>query len=334
MKLGTLKNSQKRDGELVVVSADNRKAVRVPQIAVNLREAVENWGLVKPKLEKVYSDLNSGRVDGAGGGTFDVDEAKFHSPFPRAFQWVDGSAFIHHVKLVRMARKAPLPETLLTVPLMYQGGSDDFLAPREDIPQRSFSHGTDFEGEVAVVVDDVPMGIAPEDAVHKVLLFMIVNDVSLRGLISEELATGFGFFQSKPSSAFAPFAVTADELKGAWMDGRIHLPLHVKYNDTFFGDADAGQMHFHFGQLIAHAARTRNLKAGTIVGSGTVSNEDRKRGSSCLAEKRMIEQIDSGTIQTPFMKVGDSVQVDMLDHEGRNIFGTILQKVAPAMSEA
>ncbi len=333
MKLGTLKNSQKRDGELVVVSADNRRAVRVPQIAANLREAIESWTLTKPKLEKIYSDLNSGRVDGAGGGAFEVDETKFLSPLPRAFQWVDGSAFIHHVKLVRMARKAPLPETLLTVPLMYQGGSDDFLAPHEDIPQRSFAHGTDFEGEVAVVVDDVPMGISPAEAIDKVVLFMIVNDVSLRGLIPEELASGFGFFHSKPSSAFAPFAVTGEELKGAWKEGRVHLPLHVKYNGAFFGDADAGEMHFHFGQLIAHAARTRNLKAGTIVGSGTVSNEDRKRGSSCLAEKRMLEQIDSGSIQTPFMRVGDTVQMDMLDHEGRNIFGTICQKVTAAMSE-
>jgi fumarylacetoacetate (FAA) hydrolase len=325
MKLGTLK-SKSRDGELIVVSPDGKTAVRAVSVAPSLREAVENWSVTKPQLQKLSDELNAGRAAGA----FAVDETKLHSAFPRAFQWADGSAFIHHVKLVRMARKAPLPETLLTVPLMYQGGSDDFLAPLEDIPQLDVKHGTDFEGEVAVVVDDVPMGISPEKALDKVLLVMIVNDVSLRGLIPEELASGFGFFQSKPSSAFAPFAVTPDELKGAWREGRVHLPLHVKLNGQFFGKADAGQMHFHFGQLIAHAARTRNLKAGTIIGSGTVSNEDQSLGSSCLAEKRMIEIIASGEAKTPFLKVGDEVQMEMLDQNGRNIFGTIRQRVAKA----
>ncbi len=326
MKLGTLKHPKKRDGELVVVSSDNKMAIRATPVASSLREAVENWAQAKPALETISLALNAG----AAAGAFPVDENLFHSPLPRAFQWADGSAFLHHVKLVRMARKAPLPETLYTVPLMYQGGSDDFLTPREDVPQLDFDHGTDFEGEVAVIVDDVPMGISPERALEKVLLFMIVNDVSLRGLIPAELAQGFGFLQSKPSSAFGPFAVTADELKGAWREGRVHLPLDVKYNDRFFGNADAGHMHFHFGQLIAHAARTRHLKAGTIIGSGTVSNEDPARGSSCLAEKRMIETIETGRASTPFMKVGDTVRIEMLDKDGRSIFGAIHQRVAQA----
>lgn len=326
MKLGSLKSASSRDGELIVVSSDNRQAVRANAIAPSLREAVENWKQTKPQLEKLYSELNFGKAP----GSFAINESELHSAFPRTFQWADGSAFLQHVKLVRMARKAPLPETLYTVPLMYQGGSDDFLAPREDIPQLDFKHGTDFEGEVAVVVDDVPMGISPERALEKVILFLIVNDVSLRGLIPEELAQGFGFLQSKPSSAFAPFAVTEDELAGAWREGRIHLPLNVQYNNQFFGNADAGQMHFHFGQLIAHAARTRNLKAGTVIGSGTVSNEDPARGSSCLAEKRMIETIELGSPVTPFMKVGDTIQIEMFDPSGKNIFGTICQRVAQA----
>jgi fumarylacetoacetate (FAA) hydrolase len=325
MKLGSLK-SKSRDGELIIVSADNASGVRATGIANSLREAIENWAQVKPKLQALSDDLHTGQAK----GVFRIDETQLHSAMPRAFQWADGSAFIHHVKLVRMARKAPLPETLETVPLMYQGGSDDFLAPLEDIPQLDPKHGTDFEGEVAVIVDDVPMGISPERALDKILLFMIVNDVSLRGLIPEELASGFGFFQSKPSSAFAPFAVTEDELRGAWKNGRIHLPLSVKLNGEFFGNADAGKMHFHFGQLIAHAARTRNLKAGTVIGSGTVSNDDPKVGSSCLVERRMIETIETGEAKTPFMKVGDTIQIEMFDRDGRNIFGTIRQKVATA----
>ena len=325
MKLGSLK-AKSRDGELIVVSSDNRMAVRATGIASSLREAVETWATSKPKLEALAKELNAGKAQGA----FQIDETQLHSAFPRAFQWADGSAFIHHVKLVRMARKAPLPETLTTVPLMYQGGSDDFLAPLEDVPQLDPKHGTDFEGEVAVVVDDVPMGISPERALEKIVLLMIVNDVSLRGLIPEELAGGFGFFQSKPSSAFSPFAVTPDELHGAWKGGRIHLPLSVKLNDKFFGKADAGQMHFHFGQLIAHAAKTRNLKAGTIIGSGTVSNDDPNVGSSCLVERRMIEIIESGEAKTPFMQIGDVVQIEMFDKDGKNIFGTIRQKVAKA----
>ena len=326
MKLGTLK-TESRDGELVVVSRDNKRAVRATQVAKNLREAIENWAITKPKLEELFNALERGSV----AGEFAVDTKKFHSPLPRAFQWADGSAFIHHVKLVRMSRNAPLPETLETVPLMYQGGSDSFLTPYEDIPQIDFAHGTDFEGEVAVVTDDVPMGVTAEKALEHIVLTLMVNDVSLRGLIPEELAQGFGFFQSKPSSAFGPFAVTLDELGPAWREGRIQLPLDVQYNGEFFGNAHAGAMHFHFGQLIAHAARTRDLKAGTIIGSGTVSNEDRARGSSCLAEKRMLEKIHDGVIKTPFMKVGDTIRMEVKDESGRSVYGVIEQKVAAAV---
>ncbi len=323
MKLGSLKSTQSRDGELIVVSSDNKKFFRATGVAPSLRVAIENWHESRPRLEKIYQDLNAGKIQGEA-----VDEQMLHSALPRSFQWADGSAFIQHIKLVRKARGAELPETLYTVPLMYQGGSDSFLAPREDIPQISEEHGTDFEGEVAVIVDDVPMGVTPEKALDHIILFMIVNDVSLRGLIPQELAQGFGFFVSKPSSAFSPFTVTADELGGAWRDGRIHLPLKVEYNGQFFGRANAGEMHFHFGQLIAHAAQTRPLAAGTIIGSGTVANEDTAVGSSCLAEKRMLEKINDGAIKTPFMKVGDTIKIEMLDDQGRNIFGTIFQKVS------
>lgn len=322
MKLASLKTTH-RDGELIVVSKDNQRALKASQVAPSLREAIENWDKAKPQLEKLYSSLNEGKVE----GEFEVDQKKLHSPMPRSFQWADGSAFIHHIKLVRMARNAPLPETLETVPLMYQGGSDSFLTPYEDIPQVDFSHGTDFEGEFGVIVGDVPIGVTPEEALEKIVLFVMINDVSLRGLIPEELAQGFGFFQSKPSSAFGPFAVTPDELNGSYQNGRVHLPLQVTYNGEFFGKANAGEMHFHFGQLIAHAARTRPLAAGTIIGSGTVSNENPEMGSSCLAEKRMLEKINEGAIKTPFMKVGDTIKMEVFDAHGRNVFGTIEQKV-------
>ena len=323
MKVATLRHPEKRDGELIVVSQDNQKGVKVSEIAPNLLVAMDNWSATKPKLEEVYAKLNAGDQPGA----FDINPCELHSPLPRTFQWADGSAFIHHIRLVRMARNAPMPEGLETVPLMYQGGSDSFLAPLDSIPQVDFAHGTDFEGEVGVIVGDVPMGVTPEQALNHIELVVIINDVSLRGLIPDELKAGFGFFQGKPSSAFAPFAVTPDELGSAWQDGRIHLPLQVELNGEFFGKANAKEMHFHFGELIAHAARTRHLKAGTIIGSGTVSNEDRSMGSSCLAEKRMIEKIDEGTVKTPFMKVGDKVKIEMLDGQGKNIFGTIEQEV-------
>lgn len=324
MKLGSLKSSKSLDGELIVVSCDLKKAVRVPQIAASLREAVEKWSATEPALQKVSQDLNAGRAAGA----FDLQESDLLSALPRTWLFADGSAFIHHIKLVRMARKAPLPETLLTVPLMYQGDCGQFLAPREDIPQVDMSHGTDFEGEVGVITDFVPMGVTADDALSRIRLFVLINDVSLRGLIPGELAAGFGFFQSKPASALSPFAITADELGDAWKEGRIHLPLDVAYNGQFFGKANASAMHFHFGQLIAHAARTRNLPAGTLIGSGTVSNEDPAMGSSCLAEKRMIEQINEGTPTTPFMKPGDTIKIEMRNSKNENLFGTISQKVS------
>ncbi len=324
MKLGTLK-SKSYDGELVVVSQDNSKFVRVPEIAPSFRVALETWANCKDRLKNVYEDLNSGEIEGEA-----MDESRFHSPLPRTFQWADGSAFLHHVKLVRMARNAEMPERLFEVPLMYQGGGDNFLAPNDDIPQIDFAHGTDFEGEVGVITDYVPMGTSPEDALEKILFLVIINDVSLRGLIPEELKVGFGFFHGKPSSAFAPFAVTPDEIGDSWNAGRIELPLNIEFNGEFFGKANGKEMHFHFGQLIAHAAKTRNLMPGTIIGSGTVSNDSTDAGSSCLAERRMIEKINDGVFKTPFMKVGDTVKMSMSDVTGHNIFGTIKQKVVQA----
>ncbi len=326
MKLATLKHPDKLDGELIVVSRDNEQAVRATHIAPNLREALERWEEIYPSLAALSDHLNAGEA----AGVFPLNTADLHSPLPRSFAWLDGSAFIQHVKLVRKARNAPLPEGLETDPLMYQGGSDSYLAPLEDIPLIDASHGLDFEGEVAVATGTVPMGATPEEAAKHIRLLMLVNDVSLRGLIPAELKKGFGFVISKPSSAFAPFAVTPDELGEAWRDGRIHLPLSVAYNDAFFGSADAGHMHFSFPELLAHAAQTRALTAGTILGSGTVSNEDVQRGSSCLAEKRMLEKIETGAFKTPFMKPGDTIQIEMLSSEGKNIFGTIRQKVVQA----
>lgn len=323
MKLGTLKSVHNADGELCVISRDLKTAVKATAIAANLREAMEKWSDKEAALKQLSDELNAGKAT----GSFAVKEGDFHSALPRTWLFADGSAFIYHIKLVRMARKAPLPETLSTVPLMYQGECGQFLAPTDDIPQRDFAHGTDFEGEVGVVTDFVPMGVTPEEALKYIRLYVLINDVSLRGLIPEELAAGFGFFQSKPASALAPFAVTADELGEALKDGRIHLPLNVKYNGEFFGKANAGAMHFHFGQLIAHAAKTRNLAAGSVIGSGTVSNEDHGNGSSCLAEKRMIEQIETGAIKTPFMKSGDTVEMEMFNAKGESIFGRIFQKV-------
>lgn len=325
MKLATLKSHSSRDGELVLVSRDHQRALRAGKIAPNLLNALENWEAVHPRLNQLYNQLNDNDSDVEG--SFEVDPNQMHSPLPRCFQWADGSAFIHHIVLVRKARNAPLPETLKTSPLMYQGGSDSFLAPTQDIPQIDAGHGTDFEGEVGVILGDTPMGVSPEEALNYIRLFVLINDVSLRGLIPEELAKGFGFFQSKPSSSFSPFAVTVDELGEAWDEGRVKLPLDVEYNGEFFGRANASAMHFHFGELVAHAAATRDLMAGTIIGSGTVSNEDMAVGSSCLAEKRMLEKIHDGTIKTPFMKPGDTIKMEMRNARGENIFGTIFQKV-------
>jgi fumarylacetoacetate (FAA) hydrolase len=324
MKLASLKSSKNLDGELVVVSKDLKSFVRASNVSPSLREAVENWDVIAPKLDALYKDLNNGKAADAEKVS---DENIFHAALPRTWLFADGSAFIHHIKLVRQARKAALPETLLTVPLMYQAESGRFLAPTDEIPQIDPAHGTDFEAEVGVIVDHVPMGIKPDEALKHVKLLVLINDVSLRGLIPEELAQGFGFFQSKPNSALAPFAVTPEELGADWKNGRLHLPLHVKYNGEFFGKANGGEMHFHFGELIAHAARTRDLPAGTLIGSGTVANEDPSAGSSCLAEKRTLEQINLGQIKTPFMKDGDTVEIEMRSSEGASIFGRIFQKV-------
>lgn len=321
MKLGTLKSS-KPDGELVIVSRDLSRLAKASDISPNLREALENWAEVAPRLQARASELEKGSIHYQA-----YDETKMMSALPRTWLFADGSSFIYHVKLVRMARKAPLPETLSTVPLMYQGECGRFLDPLEDIPQSDFSHGTDFEGEIGVVTDFVPMGTTPEEALKKIRLILLINDVSLRGLIPGELAQGFGFLQSKPASALSPLALTPDELGVAWKDGRLHLPLEVKYNNAFFGIAEAGAMHFHFGELIAHAARTRDLAAGTVIGSGTVSNEDHAKGSSCLAEKRMIETIEMGSPKTSFMKVGDTIEISMKNEKGESLFGRIFQKV-------
>lgn len=322
MKLGSLKSQNSKDGELVLISRDLKRMISAKDIALHFREAIENWSHVKESLEKRYQELNSGALP-----AIPYDESKLMSALPRTWLFADGSAFIHHIKLVRTARKAALPETILTVPLMYQGESGGFLNPHEEIPQRDFSHGTDFEGEVGVITDFVPMGSTPEQALSKILFCILINDVSLRGLIPEELSTGFGFFQSKPTSALSPVAVTTDELGAAWKNGRIHLPLNVKYNSEFFGRADAGAMHFHFGELVAHAAKTRDLQAGSLIGSGTVSNENAQVGSSCIVEKRTIEQLEKGQPSTPYMKVGETVEMWMDHEDGSNIFGRIFQKV-------
>ncbi|MEO1656518.1 MAG: fumarylacetoacetate hydrolase family protein [Pseudomonadota bacterium] len=330
MKLASLRKG--RDGQLVVVSKDLERYLPADDIAATMQDALDRWTEVGPQLREL-----SASVDGGAGEQF--YEAECASPLPRAFQWADGSAYVNHVELVRKARGAEMPESFWTDPLMYQGGSDSFLGPREPIVMPTDDGwGIDMEGEIAVIVDDCPMGISPEDALGKIRLIMLVNDVSLRGLIPGELAKGFGFFQSKPSSAFSPCAVTPDELGDAWKDGRVHLPLSVDYNGEAFGRADAGtDMTFHFGQLIAHAAKSRPLCAGTIIGSGTVSNKldggpgkpvaEGGVGYSCIAEIRMIETIDQGAPTTSFMKFGDRVGIEMLDSDGASVFGRIDQVV-------
>lgn len=325
MKLASLKAPNSKDGELVIVSRDGKNYVSAKDIAPYLLNALENWSTVEPKLKQRADQL-------AHGSAVDVktvsSPAIFASALPRTWLFADGSAFIHHIKLVRKARNAALPETLLTVPLMYQAESGRFLDPLENIPQRDFAHGTDFEAEVGVIVDHVPIGTTAEDALKHIKLLVLINDVSLRGLIPEELAQGFGFFQSKPNKSLSPFALTIDELGSAWQDGRVHLPLNVTYNGQFFGKANAKEMHFHFGQLIAHAAKTRELATGTLIGSGTVANEDSTVGSSCIAEKRTLEQINEGAAKTPFMKVGDTIEIEMFNLQGESLFGRISQKVA------
>ncbi|MBT1451259.1 fumarylacetoacetate hydrolase family protein [Glaciecola sp. XM2] len=332
MKLASVQHG--RDGQLVIVNKALTHMVSAHDIAPTLQYALDNWESVKGHLQTRFDDLESGKLEGQA-----FDQAKCASPLPRAYQWADGSAYVNHVELVRKARGAEMPESFWTDPLMYQGGSDSFLGPREDIvmPQDE-GFGIDFEAEVAVITGDVPMGVSAQDALNYVRLVMIVNDVSLRGLIPNELGKGFGFFQSKPSSAFSPIAVTPEELGDAWQDGKLHLPLVSHLNGVKFGEPHAGiDMTFHFGQLIAHAARTRPLETGTIIGSGTVSNKldggpgkpvsDGGVGYSCIAEIRMIETIQTGAAATPFMKFGDSVSIEMFDADNQSIFGQIAQTV-------
>ncbi|MBX3016868.1 MAG: fumarylacetoacetate hydrolase family protein [Bdellovibrionaceae bacterium] len=326
MKLASLKVPGKFDGELILATSDLKRAVKATSIASSLREAVERWAECEPRLRELDAQLKAGTAP----GTFDVKPEALMACLPRTWLFADGSAFIHHIKLVRKARNAALPETLETVPLMYQAESGQFLSPLEGIPQRSFDHGTDMEAEVGVITDFVPMGTSPEEALKKIRLVVLINDVSLRGLIPAELASGFGFFVSKPTKALSPFALTPDELGVAWKDGRLHLPLNVRWNDEFFGQANAGEMFFHFGQLIAHAAQTRNLAAGSLIGSGTVSNDKDGAGSSCIVEKRTLEQIEIGKPVTPYMKVGDRVEIWMETPDGNPLFGRIDQRVVQA----
>jgi fumarylacetoacetate (FAA) hydrolase len=324
MKFATLKDGT-RDGTLIVVSRDLKHAVKADDIAPTLQAALDDWDYCSPQLADRSDALNRA----PGGRAFEFDPKQCASPLPRAFQWADASAYINHVELVRKARGADMPKEFRKEPLMYQGGSDTFIGPCDDILMESEDWGIDLEGEVAVITGDVPMGMHAKKAGEHIRLLMLVNDVSLRNLVPAELGKGFGFFQSKPSTAFSPIALTADELGDAWDGGKINLPLVIHINGELFGKPDAGtDMTFEFPRLIAHAAKTRALSAGSIVGSGTVSNVDRSAGSACLAEKRALETIEGGKPVTPFLKFGDRVRIEMLDAGGHSLFGAIDQQVA------
>ena len=324
MKLATLKDGT-RDGQLAVVARDLKTCVLADGIAATLQKTLDDWNFIAPQLTDLYEELNAGRAH----RSFDFDPTRAMAPLPRAFQWADGSAYVNHVELVRKARNADMPESFWSDPLMSQGGADDFIGPTDDIVLASEEWGIDFEGEVAVVTGDVPMQVSPAEALSQVKLVMLVNDVSLRNLIPAELAKGFGFFQSKPASSFSPVAVTPDELGSAWRDGKLHLPLRATWNGVLVGQPNAGvDMVFSFGQLIAHLCKTRNARAGSIVGSGTVSNKEGKKGYTCIAEKRCLETIADGEAKTPFMKFGDTIKLEMLDADGKSIFGAINQTVA------
>jgi fumarylacetoacetate (FAA) hydrolase len=323
MKLATLKTAG-RDGRLIVVSRDLELAVTASEIAPTLQSALDDWEHKLPKLAQLSAALNQRRAADA----FAFDPKRCASPLPRAYQFADGSAYVNHVELVRKARGAEMPASFWTDPLMYQGGSDSFIGPCDPIYAETEDWGIDLEGEVAVVTGDVPMRTSADQAAARIRLVMLVNDVSLRNLIPAELSKGFGFFQSKPASSFSPVAVTPDELGEQWDGGKLRLPLTVHVNGNLFGKPNAGDdMTFDFPQLIAHAARTRDLEAGTIVGSGTVSNVDRSRGSACIAEKRMLEKIETGKAVTPFLRFGDRVRIEMFDADGNTIFGAIDQEV-------
>ena len=326
MKLATLKDGS-RDGLLAVVSRDLATAHFAAGIASTLQQVLDDWNFISPQLEDLYATLNGGKARHA----FAFDAAHCMAPLPRAHQWLDGSAYLNHVELVRKARGATVPESFYTDPLMYQGGSDDFLGPCDDAVFASSDWGIDFESEVAVITGDVANGATPEQALEGIRLVMLANDWSLRNLIPNELAKGFGFFQSKPATAFSPVALTPDELGAAWQGGRLHLTLTSTWNGQTVGRCEAGpEMTFHFGQLIAHVCKTRNVRAGSVVGSGTVSNKDWTNGYSCIAEKRCIETIESGKATTPFMQYGDTIRIDMQGPDGQSIFGAIEQKVVAA----
>ena len=332
MKLATYKDGS-RDGQLVVVSRDLTTAHYATGIADRMQQVLDDWNFISPQLQDLYETLNNGKARHA----FPFDARLCMAPLPRAYQWADGSAYINHVELVRAARNAELPKSFYVDPLMYQGGSDDFLGPCDDVVCPSEEFGIDFEAEVAVVTADVPMGATPERALDGIRLLMLANDVSLRNLIPDELAKGFGFFQSKPATAFSPVAVTPDELGEAWANGRVHLTLQSTWNGRKVGMCDAGaEMTFHFGQLIAHICRTRNVRAGSVVGSGTVSNQgvevngrtEWPKGYSCIAEKRAIETLQDGKPSTAFMRYGDTIRIEMKGRDGQSIFGAIDQRIA------
>lgn len=324
MKLATLRDGT-RDGKLIVVSRDGKRYLPAEGIAHHLQAALDDWENTEEPLRKLFERLESGDAKGET-----LDPKQLHAPLPRAYEWVDGSAYINHIVLVRKARGAEPPETLETDPLVYQGGSGVFLAPHDPIPLPDPEWGLDFESEICVVLGDTPRATTAQDASKYVRLLLVCNDVTLRNLIPAELKKGFGFFNSKPATAFAPFAITPDELGDAWKDGRVHLPMVTKLNGQKVGDPEAGpEMHFSFFDLIAHITRTRAFTAGTIVGSGTVSNQDEARGISCLAERRMREKIDQGEFRTPFLKVGDRVEIEMVDRAGNPLFGRIDQEVVP-----
>ena len=333
MKLATYKDGS-RDGQLVVVSRDLTSAHYASGMASRLQQVLDDWNFIFPQLQDLYQTLNQGKARHA----FPFDPAMCLAPLPRAYQWADGSAYMNHVELVRASRNSEVQSNYYDDPLMYQGGSDDFIGACDDIIAVSTDHGIDFEAEVTVITGDIPMQATPEQALEGIRLVMLANDVSLRRLIPAELAKNFGFLQGKPATAFSPVAVTLDELGSAWEHGRLHLTMRVDWNGKRVGMCDAGpEMTFHFGQLIAHLAKTRNVRAGSIIGSGTVSNKaietdgrkDWPKGYSCIAEKRAIETILDGKATTDFMQFGDTVRIEMKDKDGHSVFGAIDQKVAP-----
>ena len=325
MKLATLTDGS-RDGRLLLVSRDLSLALDAGHIAATLQLAIENWWSVEPELQALYRELNEGRAE----GTFAFDPAEVMAPLPRAYQWLDGSAFLNHGELMQKAFHLDPIDGAETTPLMYQGAGDDFLGGRDDIALPSESQGIDFEGEFVVLVDEVPLGCPAEQAGGHIKLILQINDVSLRALAPREMKTGFGFLQAKPSSSFAAVAVTPDELGDAWRDGRVHLPLQVEWNGKWFGHPNGGAMNFSFPQLIAHAALTRRLGPGTLIGSGTVSNAERSVGSACIAELRAIEMIAHGAPQTVFMRFGDRVRMEVLGSDGQSLFGGSDQRVVAA----